>query len=184
VGFFVHYETRGAKYMLAAALAQDFHSNNLKTFNKAGTCAAPTCEIEQDIVQPPTYSVDTYLQDPLRGSQSPGSETMQHRLQIFLSKHLRDRVTLKDLSAFLGYSQKYCSEFFRLHMGVCFSHYVKNLRITKATGMLLDHDLPLSHIAELLGFSDSFAFSHFFKRAMGCSPSEFRKEQTVHLGFR
>lgn len=115
-------------------------------------------------------------------SSSP--DTIQYRLQTFLAKHLRERVTLKDLSDFLGYSHKYCSEFFRLQMGVSFSHYVKNLRIMKATGMLMKHDLPLSHIAELLGFSDSFAFSHFFKRAVGCSPTEFRKQHTVHLGFR
>jgi two-component system response regulator YesN len=69
-------------------------------------------------------------------------------------------------------------------MGVSFSHYVENLRITKATGMLMKHDLLLSHIAELLGFSDSFAFSHFFKRAVGCSPTEFRKRHRVHLGFQ
>ncbi len=170
--------------MLAASLVRGFHSNNSRTFDKVKPCPVPTCGIEQHIVQPQTCFGDVRLQHAHQGSELPGHDTMQHRLQIFLSKHLRERVTLKDLSAFLGYSQKYCSEFFRLQMGVCFSHYVKNLRITKATGMLMDHDLPLSHIAELLGFSDSFAFSHFFKRAMGCSPSAFRKQQIVHLGFR
>ena len=170
--------------MLAPALAQDSPRHNLENCSQARTCVLPVCGIEQDIVRPRAYSVDTYWPHPLQDSPSPGPGTMQHRLQIFLSKHLGQRVTLKDLSAFLGYSQKYCSEFFRLQMGVCFSHYVKNLRITKATGMLMDHDLPLSHIAELLGFSDSFAFSHFFKRAMGCSPSEFRKQNIVHLGFQ
>ncbi len=170
--------------MLAPVLVQDAPRPNLDMCREAGTCARRTCEFEQDTVQARPYSVDSSWPHRLQDSQTPGPGTMQHRLQIFLSKHLRERVTLKDLSAFLGYSQKYCSEFFRLQMGVCFSHYVKNLRITKATGMLMDHDLPLSHIAERLGFSDSFAFSHFFKRAMGCSPSEFRKQNIVHLGFR
>lgn len=172
--------------MLAVSLAQDFHSKNSETCNKIRPCQVPPCGTEQDIVQPQTHYGDPHLQQAHQDSEppSPSPDTMQHRLQIFLSKHLRERVTLKDLSAFLGYSQKYCSEFFRLQMGVCFSHYVKNLRITKATGMLMDHDLPLSHIAERLGFSDSFAFSHFFKRAVGCSPSEFRKQHIVHLGFR
>lgn len=170
--------------MLATSLEQSFESNTSRTLpNNAYPVSAYGSE--QHIAQPRNHYRDTQLPHAHADAKPPSSpDTMQHRLQIFLSKHLRERVTLKDLSTFLGYSQKYCSEFFRLQMGVCFSQYVKTLRITKATGMLMDHDLPLSHIAELLGFSDSFAFSHFFKRAMGCSPSEFRKQRTVHLGFR
>lgn len=115
-------------------------------------------------------------------SQQP--DTLPGCLQTFLSKNLGERITLKELSRFLGYSEKYASEFFRSQMGVCFSHHLKRLRITKATGMLSDHGLSISHIAESLGFSDAFAFSHFFKRAVGCSPTEFRKQQTLHAGLR
>ncbi|WHZ22174.1 MAG: hypothetical protein OJF47_001286 [Nitrospira sp.] len=111
-------------------------------------------------------------------------DTLPGCLQAFLSKNLGERITLKELSRFLGYSEKYASEFFRSQMGVCFSHHLKRLRITKATGMLSDHGLSISQIAESLGFSDAFAFSHFFKRAVGCSPTEFRKQQTVHAGVR
>ena len=114
----------------------------------------------------------------------PPSDNLQERLQTFLAKNLKERVSLKDLADLLGYSQKYCSEFFRIQMGVCFSHYVKNLRLATATRMLGNHDLSLSHIAEMLGFSDSFAFSHFFKRAVGCSPTEFRKHHTLSIGCR
>jgi AraC-like DNA-binding protein len=184
VGFFVHYEDEERNHMPAASLQQNCESHNSRT-RPNNAYQVSTLRSEQHICQPRDHYRDTQLQHAHADAKQPSSpDTMQYRLQIFLSKHLRERVTLKDLSTFLGYSQKYCSEFFRLKMGVCFSHYVKTLRITKATGMLMDHDLPLSHIAELLGFSDSFAFSHFFKRAMGCSPSEFRKQRTVHLGFR
>ena len=44
--------------------------------------------------------------------------------------------------------------------------------------------LTIAQIAESVGFSDAFAFSHFFKRAIGCSPSEFRKQQTPEAGLR
>jgi AraC-like DNA-binding protein len=164
--------------MAALHVGRDFHSDSSETFNQMKMA---TYRIEQHVIQRQAHYRDP-LQHVLVDPNVPSPDTMQHRLQIFLSKHLRERVTLKDLSTFLGYSQKYCSEFFRLQMGVSFSHYVQNLRITKATGMLMDHDLPLSHIAELLGFSDSFAFSHFFKRAVGCSPSEFRKHHIIQLG--
>ncbi len=149
---------KGRTNMTASPIAQDFEDKGIEVFNQMKMSID---RIEQQMIRR-----QAHYKNPLRHHLSVdlsvlSSDTKQHRLQIFLSKHVRERATRKDLSTFLGYSQKYCSEFFRLQMGVSFSHYIKNLRITKATGMLMDHDLPLSHIAELLEFSDSFAFSHF-----------------------
>ncbi len=171
--------------MMIQALSRDLHTDRPDTRQQVSPrlCPARAAEPHEPL---PIHEVriPTPLARTQAGGPATSSDSMQQRLQTFLSEHLKERVTLKDLSNFLGYSQKYCSEFFRVRMGVCFSHYVKTLRITRATGLLRDHDLPLAHIAERLGFSDSFAFSHFFKRVMGCSPSEFRRQQVVQVGLR
>ena len=106
------------------------------------------------------------------------------RLSALLSKRSGDRLTLKELSTLLGYSEKYTSEIFRKYMGLSFSEYLKQLHLAKATKLLSDQSLTIAQIAESVGFSDAFAFSHFFKRAIGCSPSEFRKQQTPEAGLR
>lgn len=143
--------------------------------NQDGTLEAP---ITRPAISPPQAAVS--------GSSLPSlsSDTLSGRLQTFLSRNLGRRVTLKELSHFLGYSEKYSSEFFRLQMGVCFSHYLKRLRIVNAAHMLGNHTLSIAQIAESLGFSDSFAFSHFFKRAMGCSPTAYRKHHVVNAGLQ
>ncbi len=172
--------------MLSASISPGSHGNHSKIPKALITVQVAPREPEQHSFQSDSHYFDTPLHsapsDP--DLQAPSPDTMQERLQMFLSKNLREPVTLKELSRFLGYSQKYCSEFFRLQMGVCFSHYLKRLRIVKATRMLGNHDLPISRIAELPGFSDSFAFSQFFKRAVGCSPTEFRIQHMVHVGFQ
>lgn len=104
---------------------------------------------------------------------------LSRRIQAFVTVNLERGVTLKELASFLGYSEKYSSEIFQLQMGVSFSHYVKDLRILKAKRMLMGEETSVTHIAELLGFSDSFAFSHFFKRVVGCSPTAFRKRRPI-----
>jgi AraC-like DNA-binding protein len=114
---------------------------------------------------------------PTAAVQAP---SLTERIQAFISGNLRNRTTLKELARFLGYSEKYSSEFFQLQMGTSFSHYLKQLRIMKAKHMLTGDGASVTHVAEALGFSDSFAFSHFFKRAVGCSPTAFRKQQSVH----
>ncbi|BCA55614.1 hypothetical protein W02_27540 [Nitrospira sp. KM1] len=63
-------------------------------------------------------------------------------------------------------------------MGIPFSQYLTSIRITKAKLLLTGEGLSVTDVATMLGFSDSFAFSHFFKRIEGCSPSAFKRRQT------
>ncbi len=102
--------------------------------------------------------------------------SLPRRIHDFILCNLRHGITLKDLSAFLGYSEKYCSEFFRNQMGEPFSVYLKRVRIEKAKHLLEDETLSLTQIADVLGFQDQFAFSHFFKKGTGFSPRQFRSK--------
>lgn len=104
-------------------------------------------------------------------------DSVTERLCAFLSDRVSERVTLKELSCFLGYSEKYASDVFQRYMGLPFSKHLKQLRLDKATSMLLEERHTITKIAESVGFSDAFAFSHFFKRAVGCSPTEYRRQQ-------
>ncbi|MER3423090.1 MAG: hypothetical protein C4293_07530, partial [Nitrospiraceae bacterium] len=98
----------------------------------------------------------------------------------FVTANLHHGVGLKALAEFLGYSEKYCSDFFRTRMGESFSRYLKRLRLEKAWHLLLESEATQAEIAEALGFSDQFAFSHFFKKAVGCSPHQFRLRRKNH----
>ncbi|MGH7229984.1 MAG: helix-turn-helix transcriptional regulator [Nitrospiraceae bacterium] len=102
------------------------------------------------------------------------------RIHHFMMVNLPRGLTLKDLAKFLGYSEKYCSELFQMHMGQSFSIYLKRLRLEEAARLLEAGHLSLAQVAQRLGFSDQFAFSHFFKRALGYSPKQFRKAATAN----
>lgn len=107
-------------------------------------------------------------------AQENARGTLRDQIRTFMADNLHRGLTLKDLSEFLGYSEKYCSEFFLNIMGEPFSWSLKQLRVQKAKRLLADSPTTIAHIAESLGFSDQFAFSHFFKKAVGCSPRQFR----------
>ncbi len=96
------------------------------------------------------------------------------QIHEFMVTHLHQGLTLKELSEFLGYSEKYCSDFFILHMGEPFSVYLKRLRLQTAKLLLKNSEQNLTEIAQAIGFRDQFSFSHFFKKATGISPRQFR----------
>ncbi|RMH06816.1 MAG: AraC family transcriptional regulator [Nitrospirae bacterium] len=111
------------------------------------------------------------MEEVNQASLPPLSQKIHHYLQT----HLRQGPTLKDLSHFLGYSEKYCSELFHSQMGESFSSYVKRLRLETAKRLLCDPSMTIAQIADAVGFHDQFAFSHFFKKATSYSPRAYRQ---------
>lgn len=111
--------------------------------------------------------------DPDTIETSPS--TLSSRLHEFIATHLHQGLTLKDISKHFGYSEKYCSDFFILHVGEPFSAYLKRIRLQTAKCLLESSEQNLTEIAQAIGFQDQFAFSHFFKRATGIPPRSFRE---------
>ncbi|MCA9473546.1 MAG: AraC family transcriptional regulator [Nitrospirales bacterium] len=105
---------------------------------------------------------------------APPTPPIPQQIHEFIMSHLRQGITLKGLSKFLGYSEKYCSELFQTQMGESFTLYLRRVRIEKAKHLLEDDSIGHTYIAETLGFGDQFAFSHFFKKATGRSPRHYR----------
>ena len=114
---------------------------------------------------------------------SPSTLSLSDQIHEFMVTHLHQRLTLQELSEFLGYSEKYCSDFFILHMGEPFSVYLKGLRLQTAKFLLKNSEQNFTEIAQAIGFQDQFSFSHFFKRATGISPRQFRDSFPVS-GFQ
>ncbi|HMZ53750.1 MAG TPA: AraC family transcriptional regulator [Nitrospira sp.] len=104
----------------------------------------------------------------------PTVHTLPTRIATFIRDNLHQGMSLKVLANFLGYSEKYCSDLFARIMGEPFSTYLRRYRVERGSTLLRSSGQTLAEIAASLGFSDQFAFSHFFKRATGQSPLELR----------
>lgn len=77
----------------------------------------------------------------------------------------------------LGYNPKYISHFFKEKTGVTYSEYLRDLRIKYAIS-LFDHGLDsVKNVAVLSGFSDPLYFSTVFKKCVGVTPKEYKKER-------
>lgn len=94
---------------------------------------------------------------------------------ISLNMHLP--ISISDLCKKLGLSQPYLYRVFMSEKGISPKRYLSERRLEEAKRLLLGTDRSISDIAASLGFSDVLAFSKFFFRENGISPSKFRRNR-------
>lgn len=88
---------------------------------------------------------------------------------------MRD-ISLGDVAAHVNISRTYFSRIFKNEMGENFVDYLARVRIEKAKEYLLFTDLKTYEVAEKVGFQDSGYFSKMFKKIVGVTPSEFKRQ--------
>ena len=84
------------------------------------------------------------------------------------------RWTVPALSATVGMSRSPFAAKFTELVGQSPMAYVKRWRLQRATRLLRDRSIPLSKIAEGLGYDSTAAFSRAFRREFGTSPGRYR----------
>lgn len=73
-------------------------------------------------------------------------------------------------------SETYLSAVFKQTTGINFSSYVEGVRIDKAKEFLKTTSMPVSEIAQRVGYYSANSFCRAFKRVTGISASEYRKK--------
>ncbi|MBY6003016.1 response regulator [Salipiger bermudensis] len=94
----------------------------------------------------------------------------------YIERNLHKGVTLEDAAEFARISPCYLSRLFRKEMDTTFIAYVKAQRIERAKVLLRDSDLPVGNVSLDLSFSDANYFCKAFKKEVGLSPSEYRRQ--------
>ena len=94
----------------------------------------------------------------------------------YIKTHLRESPSLEEVSRHVNISSSYLSKVFINYLDTPFSTFVMNEKMAYARKLLVDTRLNMTEIAIEAGFSGSACFSDCFKRRMGMSPMQFRKE--------
>ena len=93
-------------------------------------------------------------------------------LLFFKAKSL----TLENIAPLFGYNSSYLGKIFRKKMGENFNSYVDHVRIKHSMELLCSSELKVYAIAEKVGYRNVDYFHIKFKKYVGKSPAEYRKE--------
>lgn len=100
----------------------------------------------------------------------------------YLEEHYRENITLDGLCRWFGYSRTRLNQLFREYTGTSICRYLMNVRLENACKSLLSTRQSVYSIAMESGFSNQNYFSRQFKKYIGCTPGEYRKNKEYPEG--
>lgn len=100
----------------------------------------------------------------------------------YIHKNYQNPVSVQEIADYLSLNRSYLTELFVKTVHFSPQQFLMKYRITKATELLLNTDLPIQHIACSCGYSGNYAFTKAFKKITGLSPTLYRKEKKGEKG--
>jgi AraC-like DNA-binding protein len=98
---------------------------------------------------------------------------------IYISDHLAEHITLRDVSRAVYLSPSHFSRLFTQKVGIPFNEYLLTRRIDAAKTLLSETRLPIELIATKVGMTSASQFSQTFKRVTGLSPRAYRHASMI-----
>ena len=92
----------------------------------------------------------------------------------YMSINISRSVSITEVASEVGVNDRYLYNLFIKHEKESPKKYLSRLKLSRAELMLRSTRLTISEIAADCGFSDVLAFSRFFSKNEGVSPSEYR----------
>ncbi|MBR3979059.1 MAG: helix-turn-helix transcriptional regulator [Oscillospiraceae bacterium] len=97
----------------------------------------------------------------------------------YICSHFCEDISINELAQKYGYTAPRLIALFNKHYGAPPKNIILRNRIIKAQGLLLQTDLSVGEISLACGYEDTLYFSRIFSKYCGCSPSQFRKQETI-----
>ncbi len=102
-----------------------------------------------------------------------GNYTINRTLE-YIRNHYKEGISLEKAAEGLNITPEYLSMLFKREMGMNFSIFLKEFRISHAKRLLRETDMKIYEVAQECGYSNSNYFARIFKEVTGVSPAEYR----------
>ncbi|RSK29111.1 DNA-binding response regulator [Bacillus sp. HMF5848] len=106
-------------------------------------------------------------------AQNPNMQLIKE----YVEAHYAESLTLTEVAKHFHFNPSYLSSFFSAHNNESFVEFLSRVRIDKATKLLANHDIAISDVGEMVGYSDHSYFCKVFKKIKGQSPSQYRRKK-------
>lgn len=111
--------------------------------------------------------------------KSKDSKQTIHGIRAFVEEnYMNPELSLNLISEKFKLNSKYISQLFKEQLGINFADFVMELRIEQAKRLLLVTDGTINEISSQVGYEIPLSFGRAFKKQVGVSPSDYRKNMS------
>lgn len=103
-------------------------------------------------------------------------KNMMNRLINYVEANYTQELRLETLAELFNYSPSYLGKVFKKYTGEYFNTYIDTYRIEKAKILILEDQMKVYKVAETVGYKNVNYFYGKFKKYVGISPKEYRKQ--------
>lgn len=94
---------------------------------------------------------------------------------LYINDHIREKISLNDVSDYLGVNKSYLSSIFNREMGFSIVDYIHDKRISNSKYLLSNTDFSISEISDYVGYYDTSYFIRIFKSLEKITPLKYRE---------
>ena len=103
-----------------------------------------------------------------------------HRAQQHMLERCGEEIDFESLASSLGITYRSFRYLFAKETGTSPLQYYLSVKLSRARNLLKSSDIPIEEIAHTLGFKTNWYFAHFFTKATGISPRDYRRTQSMN----
>lgn len=97
----------------------------------------------------------------------------------YIHQHYQDELTLSDLASRFSMSISRISEVIKETTGQTYVHFLRDLRIRHACGLLASTEMSVAEIAMEVGYGSYKTFSRVFRESKGLAPKDYRRIKSI-----
>lgn len=120
-------------------------------------------------------AVGSFVRDNAFTRGRPADADLLTRTIRYVQDNFREPLTLEDTARHLGYSYSYVSKQVKRGLGMSFSDFLAEYRVSYARALLGEGETSISQVALLAGFGSIRNFNRVFLRVTGETPRDYQK---------
>lgn len=118
------------------------------------------------------------IEQNISGMPLSRNEFYTNQAVAYIKDNFSSDISVQDIAYHIGLNRTYLYRIFKEITGMSIQSYILHIRLEKSCHLLKYSNLSLSQIASFCGYSSAQHFSSYFKKSIGITPSQYRKNKS------
>ena len=140
------------------------------------------CRSSLDMIRWTNYLIErTFAYD----SEMRKTGSLVERIHQFIHDHYQENIGRNEVAAEFHLAPEYLAKLFKKKTDQSLKDVIREFRVEQAKRILRDPDMRISDVAGAVGFENFSYFSTIFKKEVGLTPQEYRRDHETarHAGL-